>query len=194
MQYSIGSTIIHVIQAYYRMYLQLTLYNSFQKERLWWYQSQRNLAHIGQRLWRGHFARAKYRRRREMLTLSDPTKGANFNYWIKLKEESNPPSRTWGIHAEYVIGGKPQTWNERNTIKRFDKYYRDVVFYVNTMTCCTSWDQPPGWISLDRRQYKQRQETFSYGYAIAEFNTAQKLQSIWRAKVARNYLRLILRS
>ena len=176
------------------MFLQFILYHSFQKERLWWYQSQRNLAHIGQRLWRGHFARSKCRRRREMLTLPDPAKSENFNYWIKLKEESNPPCRTWGIHAEYIIGGKPQTWNERNAIKRYGKYYRDVVFYVNTLTCCTSWDQPPGWISFDRRQYLQRQEILSYGYTTAEFNAAQKLQSIWRAKVARTYLRLILKS
>ena len=181
------------IQSFQRMAMAKCFFVSFLKERLFWYQSSRILATLTQRLYRGHRGRAIARRRFEMEQLSDPSKALSFDDWKQHQLMSHPPSRSWNIYSEYVLSGKPRTWQERR-VKRRGCYYRDVTFWVNNLTQQASWTQPPKWKELDRQEYEMRQQVLAIGYTLAQNETARKLQNLWRAKVGKRNLSLILKA
>ena len=184
------------IQSFQRMVVVKTYFTSFQYERLFWHRASRILAIFAQRLWRGHKGRSQARRLREMSNLPDPSDTSlpySYDEWVQHQTEAHPPSRTWNMYSEFVLSGKPRTWQERR-IKRNGLFYRDVVFWVNNLTQQTSWTQPQKWKILDQQEYIMRLQVIKIGYTLAQHQTACKLQVLWRARVAKRNLSLILRS
>jgi len=161
------------IQSVIRMSLTLTYYKAYNRERLWWYRASRNLAVTAQSLWRGFKDRSLYRQLLEMKRLPDPTDTRHFDFWEACQYEAHPPKRELGIYAEYTLSGTPTSWQERNGVKRDGIYYRDVVFYANTITKRATWDKPKGWLFKDHREY----------YVL-------RLQTFWRARIAKRKIRL----
>ncbi len=181
-----------VIQSFERMRQVKSYFVNFLKERLYSYQASRNLAIIGQRLWRGHKGRSKFRRLIEMEFLSDPSDALSFDEWIRYQEISHPPRRFWSMYSEYVLSGFPQTWQERK-IKRNGRY-RDVVFWVNNLTKKASWTQPQKWKDFDNKEFEMRQQVLKLGYDLTQNKIAKKLQNLWRATKAKKNLSLMLRA
>eukprot|EP00956_Cyclotella_meneghiniana_P022215 scaffold41685_cov73-Cyclotella_meneghiniana.AAC.1 len=165
------------IQSIGRMYCAQHYYKSVLYERLWWYRASRVLAMNVQRLWRGFQGRSIYRHLYEIKHLPSPTDIRNHDFWEKLQNEAFPPAKELGVYAEYILGGYPRTWAERNQIKRRGMYYRDVAFYANTITKRATWTRPKGWIFKDHREY----------YIL-------RLQTFWRARVAKRKIRLLVKA
>lgn len=159
------------------MYCAQYHYKSVLHERLWWYRASRVLAIYIQRLWNGFQGRSIYRRLYEMKHLPSPTDIRNHGFWEKLQNEAFPPVKELGVYAEYILSGHPRTWMERNQIKRREMYYRDVVFYANTITKRATWSRPKGWLFKDHREY----------YIL-------RLQTFWRARVAKRKIRLLVKA
>jgi hypothetical protein len=180
------------IQSFQRMVLVKSYFTSFQRERLYWHRASRILASLVQRLWRGHKGRSQTRRLREIKNLSNPSDALKHDEWVKHQEEAYPPSRTWNMYSEFVLSGKPRSWQGRR-IKR-NGYFKDVIFWVNNLTQQASFTQPARWRELDKREYNMRQQVLKLGYTLAQNETACKLQLIWRARVAKRNLSLILRA
>lgn len=130
-----------------------------------------------QRLWRGFQGRSIYRHLYEIKHLPSPTDIRNHDFWEKLQNEAFPPAKELGVYAEYILGGYPRTWAERNQIKRRGMYYRDVAFYANTITKRATWTRPKGWLFKDHREY----------YIL-------RLQTFWRARVAKRKIRLLVKA
>ncbi|EJK64608.1 hypothetical protein THAOC_14643, partial [Thalassiosira oceanica] len=76
-------------------------------------------------------------------TLPDPLDMRNHDYWVGMQRNARPPRREIGIFAEYTIGGFPRSWEERS-LKLGGDYFRDAVFYANTITMRATWTQPSG--------------------------------------------------
>ncbi len=165
---------------------------SFQRERMYWHRASRILSSYAQKLWRGYKGRAIFRRTRAMRLLPDPSDAFAHDAWVKLQQESSPPCRTWNMYSEFVLGKKPRSWADRR-VKR-NGHFRDVVFWVNNLTQHASWTQPPKWKQLDSRECKMRIQVLQLGYTISQHHTASKLQALWRARIARRNLSLILRA
>ena len=73
-------------------------------------------------------------------------------------------------------------------------YFRDVVFWVNNLTQQTSWTQPSKWKQIDLREYEMRLQVLQLGYTISQHKTASKLQAMWRSRIAKRNLSLILKA
>lgn len=180
------------IQSFERMQVQRRRYINFEYERLCQYKSSRHLASIIQPLWRGYKGRSIARREREKSSLPDPSDPLNFEFWLSLQSYSYPPSRTWGSYLEYVLSGKPCSWQERNQCKRDGKYFKDVKFYTHKMTRQAYWDQPEDWKKSDRHDYEYRLSCQQLGFTYLEDAAARKLQRIWRSRYARKHLKMVL--
>jgi hypothetical protein len=182
-----------LLQSIERMRVVYMKYTYFDRERLTLYRNTRLLARILQRLWRGHKGRSKARRQMEMMSLPDPSVSRNFDFWLEIQSNSNPPVRSFGIWIENVLSGYPRNWEERNGVKR-NGYYRDVKFYTNSITRKVIWEQPEKWKEADYESLCQRIMIIKLGFTMAQNETASKLQSLWRAKVARRYLNTLLKA
>lgn len=167
---------ITLIQSVVRMFLSMSYFLSYNRERLWWYRASRNLACNAQRLWRGFKARSEYRQLYEMKRLPDPAKSRNYEFWKNCQREAHPPKKEIGIFAQYTLSGTPLTWEERR-VKRGGIFYRDVTFYANTITKSATWSKPKGWTFTDHQGY----------YAL-------RLQTFWRARIAKRRIRLLTKA
>lgn len=156
------------IQSIQRMRVVLLYFNSFYRERLWWYRAARYLALRAQKIFRGYLGRRQYKFLYEKKILPDPADARNFDVWVQIQEDANPPKRRWGIYAEYLR--------------------KDVKFFVNTITKRVSWQQPIGWQVIDKSEFNRRQEVHLMGYSINCYDAAQKMQSLWRAKVISDFV------
>ncbi len=85
------------------------------------------------------------------------------------------------------------SWYERNNIKRNDSL-RDVKFYAHNVTRCVTWVQPNQWASLDQRAYEQRRSVRLLGFTVEQDNAAKMMQQLYRARVARQHLTLLLKA
>ena len=85
------------------------------------------------------------------------------------------------------------SWYERNNVKRNDSL-RDVKFYAHNVTRCVTWVQPNQWASLDQRAYEQRRSVLLLGFTVEQDNAAKILQQLYRARVARQHLTLLLKA
>jgi hypothetical protein len=162
------------IQSFFRMNAARVYYKEFLHERLSSYRASRILACCVQRLWRGFKGRSNFRRHLEITTLPNP---ADHEFWVQLQIEAGPAKRELGVYAEYILSGNPKTWRDRNLIKRHGKYYRDVSFYANTITRTASWTKPRGWVFKDAKEY----------YAL-------RVQTFWRARVAKRKINLLVKA
>ena len=72
--------------------------------------------------------------------------------------------------------------------------FRDVRFYAHNITRCGTWDQPTKWHSVDQRAYEQRQSILLLGFTADQDKAARTMQQLWRARVARRHLTLILKA
>ena len=160
------------MQSFIRMTLAQNDYAAFLRDRLWWHRASRILAVTAQRLWHGFRARSRYRKLYEMKYLPDPTDIRNFDFWEMLQRKAHPPKKELGIYAEYTLDGTPRSWQERS-IKRNEIFYRDVVFYANTITKRAQWSKPKGFMFRSHDEY----------YAL-------RVQTFWRARVAKRKIRL----
>lgn len=95
------------IQSFERMRKVRTYYINFNYDALSLYRESRVLACIVQRLWSGHRGRSIARRKREMVSLPNPLDAKNYDFWLSLQKEANPPSRTWGVYSEFHLSGYP---------------------------------------------------------------------------------------
>ena len=95
------------IQSFERMRNVRTFFINFNYDHLWLYRASRQLACVAQRLWLGHIARSSARQQIEMNRLPDPNDAHNFDAWLSYQKVANPPARTWGVYAEYVLSGQP---------------------------------------------------------------------------------------
>jgi len=167
---------ITLIQSIARMFLTMSYYQSYNRERLCCYRSSRRLGLNVQRLWRGFKARSDHRRLYEMKRLPDPTDSRNYECWKQYQRGAHPPKKEVGIFAQYTLSGTPRTWEERR-VKRDGIFFRDVTFYANTITKSATWSKPKGWMFTDHRGY----------YAL-------RLQTFWRARIAKRSIRLLTKS
>lgn len=175
-----------------RMIMVKSYFTSFQRERLFWHRASRILAFHLQRFWRGHKGRSKARRIREIETLSNPNDALAFDEWLVHQKEAYPPCRTWNMYSEFVLSGFPMSWEERR-LKR-DGYFRDVKFYANNLTQQAFWTQPSKWKALDLKELETRVQVVRMGFSVDQHETASKLQSLWRARVAKRNLALLLKA
>lgn len=114
-----------------------------------------------------------------MNSLPDPMDQRNFEFWEKCQYEAHPPKKELGIFAEYTLSGTPRSWIQRS-IKRGGGsagFYRDVVFYANTITKRATWTKPKGWLFKDHREY----------YVL-------RVQTFWRARIAKRKIRLFTKA
>ena len=167
---------ITLIQSIVRKFLTMSYFQSYNRERLWWYRASRRLGLNVQRLWRGFKARSEYRQLYEMKRLPDPTDSRNYEFWKQCQRQAHPPKQEIGIFAQYTLSGTPWTWEERR-VKRDGIFFRDVIFYANTITKSATWSKPKGWKFTDHRGY----------YAL-------RLQTFWRARIAKRRIRLLTKS
>lgn len=165
-----------LIQSVIRMYLSINYFQSYNRERLWWYRASRRLACDTQRLWQGFKARSQYRKLYEMKDLPNPTDVSNYDFWERCQREAHPPKKELGIFAQYTLSGTPRSWKERR-VKRGGVFYRDVPFYANTITKRATWSKPKGWEFKDHREY----------YVL-------RLQTFWRARMAKRRIRLFTKA
>lgn len=180
-----------LLQSVERMRVVYMKYTYFDRERLLFYRNTRILASILQRLWRGHKGRSKVRRLMEIMTLPDPSVSRNFEFWLDIQTNSNPPVRSFGVWVENVLSGCPRSWKERNEVKR-NGHYRDVKFYTNTITRRVMWEQPDQWRRSDYESLCHRLLINELGFTMEQNKTASMLQSLWRAKVSRKSLKTLL--
>lgn len=182
-----------LLQSIERMRVVYMKYTYFDRERLVMYRNTRILASLLQRIWRGHKGRSFARRLIEIIRLPDPSMSKNYSFWLEIQTNSNPPVRTYGIWNESVLSGYPRSWEERNRIKR-NGYFRDVKFYTNSITRKVTWEQPIHWKEADFKSMRQRLTIFRLGFTMEQNKTASMLQSLWKAKVARRYLNILLKA
>ena len=180
------------IQSFERMRTARLYYLYFHRETLILHRHCRILATSVQRLWRGYGGKANARKIREQNTLPDPANALHHEEWVQFQKDSNPPRRTWCSYSEYVLGGYPRTWPERTATKRHGMFFRDVKFWINNVTRTAYWDQPDAWKLLDRRSMEERISILKLGYTMEQYNATRKVQQLWRAKVAKRHLQLIL--
>jgi hypothetical protein len=109
--------------------------------------------------------------------LSDPTDARNFDFWVRCQNEAYPPKARVGIFAEFTLGGTPRTWEERNIKRR--GFFRDVLFYANTITKRASWSKPSGWVSSS----KDHQEC-----------NIVRIQQFWRARIVQRRIRILTKA
>jgi hypothetical protein len=162
------------IQTFVRMTAARVYFKEFLRERLYSYRAFRKLATVVQRLWRGFKGRSRFRRQLEITTLPNPENIRNHDYWVEMQIEAGKAKRELGVYAEYTLSGNPRSWRERNLVKRHDKFYRDVSFYVNVITRRASWSKPKGWVFNNANEY----------YAL-------RVQTFWRARVAKRKILLL---
>lgn len=182
-----------LLQSFERMRVVYIKYTYFDRERLILYRDSRRLAVHLQRLWRGYVGRAASRRMMEIKILPDPQLPRNFDFWLQIQTVSSPPARMQGIFLEYVLSGCPKSWKHRNVIKR-NGHFRDVKFYVNSITRKVSWEQPKRWQDIDSIAKRQRISIINMGFTLEQNRLASSLQLLWRAKKARIYLLLLLKA
>ena len=164
------------IQSVVRMFMTKSHFDSFLRERLWWKRASRVLAVTTQRLWRGFLCRRRSRQLLLVKTLPDPLDMRNHDYWAAMQRNARPPRREIGIFAEYTVGGFPRNWQERS-LKLEGGYFRDAVFYANTITKRATWTQPRGF------QFRNHDEYY-----------ALRVQTFWRARVAKRKIRLFTKA
>lgn len=164
-----------LIQALFRKSFNVSYFEAYHRERLWWYRATRILAANTQRLWRGFLARKLHRRLFERNFLPDPADVRNFDFWEGCQREADPPKAQVGIFAEFTLSGTPRSWYERRT-KR-NGFFRDVVFYANTIMKRASWTKPKGWISKDYQEYH-----------------VLRVQRFWRARNAKRRIRVLTKA
>lgn len=111
-----------------------------------------------------------------MKNLPSPTDMRNHDFWERLQDEAHPPKKELGVYAEYILGGTPRNWAQRNLIKR-NCMFRDVVFYANVVTKRATWTKPKGWHFKDHREY----------YIM-------RLQTFWRARIAKQKIRILVKA
>lgn len=166
------------IQSVVRMTLEKHLYTYILHERLWWQRAIRILAGIVQRVWRGHHYG---RRRRRLLfakkSLRDPSVARNYDFWLDIQDQSEPPRRLYGAYKEYVLSGT-----------------KDVLFYVNICNKKVQWDKPMYWVEYDQKKFKEREESRTLGFTLQQEESAILLQRLWRAKRARKFLKYYVRA
>lgn len=182
-----------VIQSFQRMAMVRIYFVSFQRERLFWHRASRILAILSQRLWRGYKGRSLARRIFEIKALSDPNNSLAFDEWLSHQQEAYPPRRTWNMYSEFVLSGSPRSWEERR-LKRNGCHFRDVKFYANNLTQQVFWNQPPKWKVLDLKEAETRIQVVRMGFSVDQHETASKLQHLWRARVAKKHLTLLLKA
>ena len=170
-------------------------YDTFLRERLWWYRATITLALTAQRIWRGHIGRSDYRKRLERRWLPDPSVTLNHEFWMECQSQAGRPHRSRGVFAEYILGRTPTAWSDHNTCKREPVlYFRDVKFYANTVTGKVMWDQPAEWADWDQRQIDRQRQVRELGYSLDTQEAASRFQAFWRACIARKNLSLILKA
>ncbi|KAK1940637.1 Ankyrin-2 [Phytophthora citrophthora] len=69
-----------------------------------------------------------------------------------------------------------------------------VLFYCHQVTNACSWEKPLPWIQVDREAFENRQQLAKWGYTEVMQQAAQTLQALWRARVARISLQMIIRA
>ncbi len=166
---------------------------SFQRERLFWHRASRILSSTAQRLWRGYKGRSESRHIREMKKLPDPNNAIAFNEWVHHQKEAYPPCRTWNMYSEYILSGKPRSWEERK-LKRHGQYFRDVKFYANNLTQQVTWSQPNKWEKIDAKEVEIRLQVVRMGFSVEQHAVASKLQTLWRARIAKRNLAILLKA
>ncbi|KAL3672869.1 hypothetical protein V7S43_002171 [Phytophthora oleae] len=69
-----------------------------------------------------------------------------------------------------------------------------VLFYCHQVTSACSWEKPPPWIQVDREAFENRRQLAKWGYTEQMQQAAGTLQTLWRARVARISLQMIIRA
>ncbi|KAG1709367.1 hypothetical protein DVH05_020022 [Phytophthora capsici] len=69
-----------------------------------------------------------------------------------------------------------------------------VLFYCHQVTSACSWEKPSPWIQADREAFENRRQLAKWGYTEQMQQAARTLQSLWRARVARISLQMIIRA
>lgn len=181
-----------IIQSIQRQKSTLHFYNEFLKDRLMHRRSSRNLAHHGQRIWRGYQGRRDARLMRAKFCYPNPSSQCNFEFWRGKTLESYPPKRKFGLYFEHILGGTPLSWSDR--LCMHDGRFRDVTFYAHSITFKVQWDKPLDWKIQDEKELIEREEIRKLGFTTKENVFAKQLQSWWRSKRERTKLRFLVKA
>jgi hypothetical protein len=172
-----------MFQTAFRMHLERSFYKAFYRERLIFYKRRIYLAKTYQRLWRGYLGRAVTRKLLERMTLPDPNDPRNHDRWLLIQEESHPPLQRHGVIAEYILSGAPKCWKDRR-VKRNEKHFRDVKFWVNEITRKVYWEKPVEYFVKDNEVSN-----------ITKYqNAVVSVQRWWRIKMLKKCLRLLAKA
>ena len=181
-----------LIQSIQRQRSSYHFYHEFLKERLQHHRQFRTLSCLGQCLWRGYKSRQYFRYLSAKHSLPDPNLQRNFQYWRNIVMRANPPKRKFGIFLEYTLGGTPTNWNERHI--SHNGHFRDVKFYVHSITNKVQWNIPSDWTAQDKKEFEEREEIRKLGFTVKEDKVAKLLQAHWRGKKEREKLRFITKA
>eukprot|EP00592_Proboscia_alata_P000879 CAMPEP_0194372564 /NCGR_PEP_ID=MMETSP0174-20130528/20949_1 /TAXON_ID=216777 /ORGANISM="Proboscia alata, Strain PI-D3" /LENGTH=607 /DNA_ID=CAMNT_0039151173 /DNA_START=102 /DNA_END=1922 /DNA_ORIENTATION=- len=180
------------IQSLQRMRVQHHHYHLFTKERLWWYRAATCFAQTCQRLWRGYKSRVQMRRLYEIHRLPDPDLSSAHEFWLDCQQKAHKPNRMFGVYLEYTLDGCPKTWHDRRN-KRDGRFFRDVKFYVHSITRKAQWLKPERWCEKDEMHKIHMKEIKEKGFKLMENDSALRLQSMWRTRRTRKNFQMLLR-